>query len=899
MRVIEKVIQSNLEPTRQDVVWVDTSDPSAPIVKIYLNGKWEVASHSGGGDGSVTVKSLTKEEYDALEEKDPETLYVVKNDPTNGHEWVDIGMVDDDGYHVVWATKNIGAETEYDAGKYFAWADTVGYYADEGHEFSPENAPYFIEVTEKEGVLYSKYNYDDMLEELDPEDNAAHIMWGGLWTMPQYNNFIKIRDIGPAIEQIEDLNCVKLIFNNNKSIIFNFSGIINGRTILSKNTSCIQSATAGIIIYDDQSICGALSIETHRINPFDLKKYFGAQIRPIIKVKDLSELDPTYDIYLGEDKIVDNDKQDSNMTNILWADLVTLRDNSKLVPGMWYRITDYNTTTVKQETAAAGNQFDVVVLATDVNKLSEDARAIMHENIYDVTFSDGVTKKCYVYYNELDDVHFVDCETMLGCADIVENDFYVDEKNKTIITENYDSTCLSDKNIQYNYFQYCNLEAWEIKYCLDNDIDRFDWAANYIDSQYGKGILVESDDFVDRFVYIRYNEGDTNNMYAWAYANIDNNLLYKIGTVELNIDPEDILYTKSNNPKPGDIAYLGATKQDGYVRILQTSVGTGVIYHMKDEFNNSAPYDFKNILSNINASFLGPLETDYFIPLEWAETSLNVGAIDEIDTYYYLFSLINISRDQSDVRVKEDATVKVYNFADKNSITNNMIEPSFAKKLCLKEHNVFISQSFKDTVSNIHNNHICPGVYGCLFGPDNNNIFIKDNSRYIIFGSAISNITIASSCSYIDFYTDNQFINIGMGCNNIYVGGAGTRFRIEDICASIKIKSECENININNGCSNIEIGVQSECIKFGFNCKQIEIPNNTQFVNFEDNVNGVGFDSTDSDKFYSNITFLSGVHGATVGNLISRSYIAPYNWIYAMRTDDGLGNGCLADLLNT
>ena len=61
-----------------------------------------------------------------------------------------------------------------------------------------------------------------------------------------------------------------------------------------------------------------------------------------------------------------------------WSALKTKRDGGTLTPGMWYRITDYNTTTLQADTQAAGHQFDVIVLATDVNKLSEEARAIKH-----------------------------------------------------------------------------------------------------------------------------------------------------------------------------------------------------------------------------------------------------------------------------------------------------------------------------------------------------------------------------------------------------------------------------------------------------------------------------------------------------------------------------------------
>ena len=62
---------------------------------------------------------------------------------------------------------------------------------------------------------------------------------------------------------------------------------------------------------------------------------------------------------------------------ITYSNLKNLRDNSLLTPGTWYRITDYETTVFNNDNArAAGHPFDVVVLATDVNQLSEDAKAV-------------------------------------------------------------------------------------------------------------------------------------------------------------------------------------------------------------------------------------------------------------------------------------------------------------------------------------------------------------------------------------------------------------------------------------------------------------------------------------------------------------------------------------------
>ena len=65
------------------------------------------------------------------------------------------------------------------------------------------------------------------------------------------------------------------------------------------------------------------------------------------------------------------------ITHITYAELKQLRDNSALSPGTWYRITDYETTVYNNANArSAGHPFDILVLATDVNQLSEDAKAV-------------------------------------------------------------------------------------------------------------------------------------------------------------------------------------------------------------------------------------------------------------------------------------------------------------------------------------------------------------------------------------------------------------------------------------------------------------------------------------------------------------------------------------------
>lgn len=71
---------------------------------------------------------------------------------------------------------------------------------------------------------------------------------------------------------------------------------------------------------------------------------------------------------------------------ITYAELVSLRDGAGLVPGTWYRITDYTCTTTQNDTQSAGHVFDIIVRADDASHLNENAYAAHHEG--DTYFQD-------------------------------------------------------------------------------------------------------------------------------------------------------------------------------------------------------------------------------------------------------------------------------------------------------------------------------------------------------------------------------------------------------------------------------------------------------------------------------------------------------------------------------
>ena len=86
----------------------------------------------------------------------------------------------------------------------------------------------------------------------------------------------------------------------------------------------------------------------------------------------------------------------NKLTKITWADLKAKRDAGELIPGVQYRITDYQCTTVQADTQSAGHQFDIIVTADSNNKLNEVARAIQHDG--DTYFSRSKLEAWKIWY---------------------------------------------------------------------------------------------------------------------------------------------------------------------------------------------------------------------------------------------------------------------------------------------------------------------------------------------------------------------------------------------------------------------------------------------------------------------------------------------------------------------
>ena len=109
--------------------------------------------------------------------------------PTSTYQAIDLGLPSG----LLWANKNIGAETEEDAGLYFQWGDTQGYTAEQvgvDKQFAED----LSDCKWYTNPSFTKYNNSDGLTTLESTDDAATQIMGADWRMPTEEEFKELVD---------------------------------------------------------------------------------------------------------------------------------------------------------------------------------------------------------------------------------------------------------------------------------------------------------------------------------------------------------------------------------------------------------------------------------------------------------------------------------------------------------------------------------------------------------------------------------------------------------------------------------------------------------------------------------------------------------------------------------
>lgn len=179
-------------------------------------------------DGDLTVDDVTLLTSTLLGERDVQQH---RCKDLNGHEYVDLGLPS----KTLWATCNIGATSPEDNGSYFAWAEVE---PKSNYEWSTYRYAKYNSTSR----TYTPSKYHTVASnELEPDDDAAYVLWGPAWRMP-------------TIAQLNELrtNCTCTKATIHEKAGFLFTSKHNGATLFlpaagySNGTKVYNEGTDGI-----------------------------------------------------------------------------------------------------------------------------------------------------------------------------------------------------------------------------------------------------------------------------------------------------------------------------------------------------------------------------------------------------------------------------------------------------------------------------------------------------------------------------------------------------------------------------------------------------------------------------------------------------------------------------
>ena len=623
-----------------------------------------------------------------------------------------------------------------------------------------ENMAASIDVCTNPDITFIKYHVTDVgngiieqyFDGFNSTANAYYVTQYLNWNGYKYNRQIKFTKDENGICVINDVSGWRTIINNNElnvKLYSDNSEVVNIDS--NQDINGVKNFNNDILIADKTRIKTDIWAGEFKVLNKDSNKGFIIRnydvdngIKPLELLATNTQSSLVYKfpktggtISLGvsingsnktpnlDNGIIDLGTGYTKAKNVTYSELFELRDNSQLVPGQLYRITDYVTTTTQENTKSAEHQFDIIVEALTDSILSENVKVYKESD----------------YVNKLSFNMAATAWTQTS-SDISAND----ELNQLL-------KLIYGKNVDLN--NLTNEEKQRVR--------RASFTRNI-----EKGILE---------IVIRLNDGQTNEVTCLGANIIQNNkVIYsnykKILINSTNNTIKYQLHVPSNgsyiiqiftdcnyeNLSAGSNLTLNAYSCDNFFNNdlnawevkycldndtsrfawADPNNGKGVIYYMKDEFNNEAWYDFKNIMFLRDAN--------------WFTSNPKFTAAGNItqNTYFYTFSRVN------GMVVDDSLGTGAYPTSD-NHLGRN------TATITKLNNTIFIGNgAFNNVLADGHgNNTIGVNIWNNIIGHNFTNNIINKNFQYNtikegvsknhIWGNFLSNI-LESNC------TDNRFL---------------------------------------------------------------------------------------------------------------------------------------------
>ena len=568
-----------------------------------------------------------------------------------------------------------------------------------------------------------------------------------------------------------------------------------------------------------------------------------------------------------------NQKLDNieNLINITYSELKSLRDSSKLVPGRWYRITDYECTTSASGTRSAGHQFDIVVLALSNNSLSEEARAIQHEE--DTYFANNnllAWKVSYTLDNDTSRFEWADTENGKGViyrlVDEFGNECPYDFKN--ILFQRYlcaDNTqngdVFDDMGNQYLYWS-TNVTPFTIFGAVSAPFTVNSGNSAYF---YTFTNQLVSDNFIDNSLAgnCRNNviTSQTGNAKKLSNVVLEGNSTDNILTGGYNITALKV-FSGNNLLNSHDI--IAGTN-------FQNNTGERAYYLL---FGNGCSDNNLGISCN-NSHFYGSNWANVFV----SANSMNVIGKQCCENYF--------GPSCGNNRFGRGASGNILEVDNEGNTLGDNCEDNILHRDCDSINiqsgngNEFGQRCNKITIAS--------GSYN-KFGQKCTNITFKTGCNSNTFGDNCSNNTFGDKCNSNTFRNACSGNSFGNECNNNTFGNSfgGNTFGNDcgsnsfgNYCNSNSFGNHCYSNTFGDDCTSNSFGERCTANSFGMNCDSNTLGNscfynsfgndcgsNSFGYNFQCNAlgNDVQYIEIPTEKIY-HIQILNGTKGTRTNNL--------------------------------
>ena len=201
----------------------------------------------------------------------PDTLSVTGE--IDGHDYVDLGLPSG----TLWASCNVGALYPEEYGGYYAWGEIEEKedYCWETYEWCNGSSS-----TMTKYCTDSRYSTVDNKTVLDPEDDVAHVKWGGSWRMPTTAEQDELRNnCTRTWTTLNGVNGQKFTSKTNgNSIFMPAAGFRRGSNVEYSSTHgyCWSSSLDG-----ESNNCAYILHFFNGVIQCDCDRYFGYSVRPV------------------------------------------------------------------------------------------------------------------------------------------------------------------------------------------------------------------------------------------------------------------------------------------------------------------------------------------------------------------------------------------------------------------------------------------------------------------------------------------------------------------------------------------------------------------------------------------------------------------------------------------